>query len=679
MNLTINNFSKGSSLKLGLLVILFSFFSSTCLGKYLSLKNNNLNCLDNDCTLTLQNKHNLKNNETDERIIDLIEENNGKEKLINYLFYTTDINDIGAYSGKPLEILISLKNNGIIIDNLKLIKHSEPILLTGIPIEKLLEAICFYKGKNISKKINIGDDSTGEISIPIIAGATVTSLILHETILDTSREVSKLLGKISEDDLSQGGLTSEFKKLTWEDLNTIGAIKNFKLNSNFKENISENDESLLIDIYFADLKHPSIGKNLLGSTGYEELFKELKSTDSAIIILNNGEWSFKGSGFVRGGIYDRFRIEQGNNVFTFRDSNFKNVYDLELIDIEDFREAGIFIINNSKYKEWKGWNLALLHNYNTYYAKYDMPKKFCMKPINKIQMIWLSKIVPISLFMLLWASVIIIFIIRDKLSKNNFYLSIIYNFVLVLDIYIIGIIFEGQPSVVNIFALIDNIKSFEIFMLDPCIFLGWIMILLTIFIWGKALFCGWICPFGALQELLFKIRSLIIKNDTSVEFKVNITNKLKYLRYIFFISLVLVSFKSLSMAEMLSEIEPFKTTWILGITNRPLLFSLYTISILTIGVFTYRFFCRFICPLGAFLSMLSFFTLFSINRRGTCSVCKICRKTCNSRAITQSGKIDSTECFGCFTCINNMNNKDLCPPFKNLTIRNKYEKNWREI
>ncbi|HIH2762318.1 MAG TPA: 4Fe-4S binding protein [Candidatus Azoamicus sp.] len=281
--------------------------------------------------------------------------------------------------------------------------------------------------------------------------------------------------------------------------------------------------------------------------------------------------------------------------------------------------------------------------------------------------------------MIIWILVIIIFIKRDTLSKNNFYLSIIYNFILMLDIYIIGLIFQGQPSVVNILTLINNPKTLEVFKLDPCIYLGWIMIMSTIFIWGKALFCGWICPFGALQELLFKIRSLIIKNDTSIEFKNIITDKLNYLRYIIFLSLMLISFIDFHLAEKLAEVEPFKTTWNLGIINRPILFSMYTISLLAIGLLTYRFFCRFICPLGAFLSILSLFTFFKINRRGTCSVCKICKQTCNSRAITDKGNVDSTECFGCFTCVNNMYNYDLCPPYKKLKIREKYEPNWREI
>ena len=663
----------------GLLVILLSLFSSTCSSKYLSLTNENLNCLDNNCNIDLNTNQKLKINELDPRIIDLVEEKNGKNELINYLFYSTDINDSGAYSGKPLEILISLKNDGLTIENLKLIKHSEPILLTGIPIEKLLEAISFYKGQHIEKKINIGDDSSGEISIPIIAGATVTSLILHETILDTSKEVSKILGKISNEKILNRKLTKEFKKMTWDDLIKNGAIKNYKLDTKLKENENADNNSLLIDLYFADLKHESIGKNILESTEYEDLFKNIKDDESAIIILNNGEWSFKGSGFARGGIFDRFRIEQNNNTFIFREQNFKYIDDLNSDISEEFKETGIFIINNPKYKPVIKWDLVLLVNYNTYKTEYNLPKE-CYKEKNqksKIRTKWETKINHIILFLSLWITTLIVFLKRDSLAKNSFNLSIIYNCILVLDIYIIGIIFEGQPSVVNVIALIDNFfQTFKALLFDPCLFLGWVMISLTIFIWGKALFCGWICPFGALQELLFKIRSLTIKNDISIEMPNKLHNKIKYLRYIIFITLVLTTiFISFTAAEKLAEIEPFKTIWIIGINNREGYYKEYTILTLLIGIITYRFFCRFICPLGAFLSLLSKNIYFNIKRRGTCKICRICRKSCNSKAIDEFGHIDSKECFGCFTCVNNMYN-ETCPPVKNITVRKKYEKNW---
>ena len=656
-----------------LLVLLLSLFAFNLSATYLSLNNNNLSCLENDCNVNVKIDQKLKYSK-DKRIVELIEEDkNGKEKLISYLFYTTDINNLAAYSGKPLEILISLKSSGVIRE-LKLVKHSEPILLTGIPIEKLLEAVAFYKGKNINDKINIGEDLSGEIGVPIIAGATVTSLILHETILGTSRDVGRLFNFFNDTDIVEGGLTNKFNKYSWDELRKLNAIQHYSLDSALYENQAAKTDDLLVDIYFADLRHPSIGRNILGEDAYDELMDEIGENKSAIIILNNGRWSFKGSGFVRGGIFDRFRIEQGNNVFTFRDADLKNVYDLDILDIDTFRETGIFIISGEKYKPYKSWKLILLLNYTTFAADYNIPKNFCIVPDPAWLKSWKTKSFYIFLYLGLWLFSIIIFIFRYKLSKNSFNLSVLYNIVLLLDIYIIGILFEGQPSVVNIFSLIDDIKQIAIFIFDPCIFLGWIMIVSTIFVWGKALFCGWICPFGALQEIMFKIRSLVFKNDTSIEFPITITNKLRYLRYLIFFSLTIVSFISFDYAELLAEIEPFKTTWILGITNRSFLISFYTVFLLGIGLITYRFFCRFICPLGAFLSFLSIFTIFRLRRRGTCVVCKICEKTCNSRAIDTFGAIDSKECFGCFTCVNNMYNSKVCPPITKLKLREKYEK-----
>lgn len=633
---------------------------------YLSLNNKNISCLERTCYFDIKNNEKFLFSDKDNRVLELFAKDiHGKDKLISYLFYTTDIVSVVAYSGKPLEILISLSLNGIIND-LKLVKHSEPILLTGIPIEKLLEAVSFYKDKNVSDKIVIGEDLTGGISIPIIAGATVTSLILQETILESAREVAVKFG-IIPDLISDGGFNNRFKKYSWDDLIKNKAIKHYCLDQSLNI-VNKNCTDLLVDIYFADLTHNSIGMNVLGINYYNDLFNDTEGKP-AIIILNNGTWSFKGSGFVRGGIFDRFRIEQDGNMFTFRDSDFKNVYDLNLVDIDDYRESGIFVVNNSKYKPWKPWNLILLLNYKTFSIEYKTPDIFLIKNDSKIVEQWKYKFFNIFLLFCLWVFVICVFIFRDFLSKNNFYLSVIYNFVLLLDVYIIGILLHGQPSIVNLYA----IKKLETFLWDPYLCVGWIMILSTIFFWGKAIFCGWICPFGALQEILFKIRSLVL-NDNSFEFNTVIFSKIRYLRYSILFSLLFVAiFYGVATAELYSEIEPFKTIWSVGILNRPWFISFYTIFLLILSIFTYRFFCRILCPLGAFLSVLSFFTIFKLKRRKSCGFCKKCGTTCNSKAINENGEIDAKECFGCFTCVNNMYNNKVCPPLISKKVWDKYE------
>ncbi len=496
--------------RLSILILLFFFIQCKSYASNL----NNIETKELKKILIIHDNYCLKNNKNNDKIIEIISRKNNKIK--NYLFYTNDLSNIMAYSGKPLELLIMINLIGI-IENIKLIKHSEPILLIGIPIEKLLEAIAFYKNKNVNKKLNIGGDITGEMSIPIIAGATVTSLILHETILESTRTASNILNITTFNKKVENKFNNTFQKFTWEELLKIGAIKHYSLDKFL--NTNNKKEDLLIDIYFADIKHPSIGKNLFGDY-YYDIFDNLNKHDSAIIILNKGSWSFKGSGFVRGGIYDRFRIEQNNNIFTFRDSSFQNIYDINLINLDDFKEYGIFIIKNNKYKPYLPWNLTLLLNYKTFNIQYKSPEIFYKKQSTGWIKSWENKIYYISLFIILWSFVIVVFITRNFLAKKNFFLSAIYNLILLLDIYLIGILLESQPSIVNIFSLIDNIKNIETFLFDPFISLSWIMIISTIFIWGKALFCGWICPFGALQELIFKTKLIFFKNAINIEFKI---------------------------------------------------------------------------------------------------------------------------------------------------------------
>ena len=82
--------------------------------------------------------------------------------------------------------------------------------------------------------------------------------------------------------------------------------------------------------------------------------------------------------------------------------------------------------------------------------------------------------------------------------------------------------------------------------------------------------------------------------------------------------------------------------------------------LLVITVFVRNLYCRFLCPVGAFLGLLSNLTVFRIKRWSECNTCKICEKTCEWGAI-RGPKIVATECVRCDDCERLYLDQQKCP------------------
>ncbi len=652
----------------------------------LTLINGNLSCEPYDCHISLLPGQTLSSWGQASHIFQL----KGNDTLTRYYFYSNDIAHIPAYSGQPIGILIGVDSKMIIRDT-RLIEHDEPILLAGIPIKLLKDAIASYQGKSIAETITLVDPTAGKGSVDLITGATVTSLVVHETILNTTRIVANQVGLLKTTTEHTNQLKNTFTPLSWGELLKIGAIGHLIV---YPQDMGlPKDDPLWLDLYFADLFQPTIGINLLGKAQYELLLSHLKPHQSVLMIVANGTWNFKGSAFVRGGIFDRFHIEQNLMTFGFRDTDYAPLYGISAKDAPNFSQSGLFIITAPQYDRTAPWNFTLLASqlngitavsrvYKTFQAPYYFPKSLMIEsspmeqPPSLIKQVWLAHWFGVSSYLLLWTTVMGIFCFRRKLAKNKIILERVHLLVLCFSIAIIGLFQHGQPSVVNIFTFFDVLKrhsSFSLFFLDPYLAIGWIMIIFTIFFWGRSLFCGWICPFGALQELLYKMRIKFTRYKHSLEFSDTNIRRLRLIRFGIFLVLLGISFYSLRAAEIFSEIEPFKTTWNIGLFNRLWPYGLYVLVLLILGGLSYRFFCRFLCPLGAGLAFISFFPLIPLPRRKACVSCRLCYQDCEPHAISKKdGHINAAECLGCFECVNKLDDKSVCPPLINKKIWDKF-------
>jgi NosR/NirI family nitrous oxide reductase transcriptional regulator len=622
-------------------------------------------------------------------------------------FLTHQLVDMVAYSGKPLEILVALTADGIIL-NAELIAHHEPILLVGIPEQVLHDFIDQFQGRQIERLLleNIAGDS--KIELDGVSGATVTALVADQVILTAAKLVAQETGLLARAAASQTRINPRLESLSWNDLVERGLLQHTVLSAEAvqgqvaatdlqdgeREGVAEAD---WLDLYYGVLNQPSLGVNLLGQEAYDRLLASYPDKE-LLILLNNGSYSFRGSGFVRGGIFDRLQLTQGMEIIRFRDSDYYYQFRIKLDDAPHLHEKAIFAVPHAGFNGALPWELEVLvieRSHETSKSKqfmhfktaFAMPEAYIITPdafssmlsgSSMLLKIWQGKKVWITLYGVLWIVVILSFVFRQRMAANRTFLTYFHLLVLFCSILLLGISQKGQPSVVNIFTFVDVMRSghgSSLFLTEPFIFISWILITITAILWGRGPFCGWICPYGGLLEIAHFLRNKIVpaKWLKNRELPERWHNWFKHFPLYIFVLLLTVSLFSLNLAEMLAEIEPFKTTWLVGVANRPWYLALYWTWLLVMGLVTVRFFCRYLCPLGGYLSLLARFQILKIPRRNFCSICKICTKGCSTRAIDAQGRIDSKQCFGCLECVNQMHDPKVCPPLIKLELWEKYE------
>jgi polyferredoxin len=134
-------------------------------------------------------------------------------------------------------------------------------------------------------------------------------------------------------------------------------------------------------------------------------------------------------------------------------------------------------------------------------------------------------------------------------------------------------------------------------------------------------------------------------------------------KYIAAAAVLALAITAMDPSGATTEIEPFKTA-ITSKFTRAWPYVLYAGSLLAIGLFSERAYCRFLCPLGGVLAALDRLHLLNLlKRRPECgSPCHLCERSCPVRAIVPSGKIVTAECFQCLDCQVEYYDEKRCPP-----------------
>jgi NosR/NirI family transcriptional regulator, nitrous oxide reductase regulator len=480
-------------------------------------------------------------------------------------------------------------------------------------------------------------------------------------------------------------------------------------------------DRLYVEFATALFTPAAIGGNLVGMINFEDFKRKMPADAQAIFVASNGPYNFLGTRYFQEGRFDRLRVVQDGKTFQFRQDDYQWVNPFGE-GIRGQEDAGLFALPaDSGFDPLKPWRLELLVNGEiigpgatpvsvAFGLDYNVPDLQALtaspppqaaesrvgetgagastnadaqrpaapeaslapalvdalddSPVPAWVDAWHDARLNVAILVVLLSALTLIFVFQEKLARSRLAHRLVRNGFLAVVLVWLGWTAGVQLSIVNVMNYVmAPFSHFDIgfYLAEPLMVIIAAYTLLSVVLIGRGVFCGWLCPFGALQELLGQLsRALRVPQWNP---PAALEKRLWWGKYIAAATVLVLVMTQVDPSGATLEIEPFKTA-ITSKFTRAWPYVTYAVVLLAIGLFSERAYCRFLCPLGGVLAFLDRLHLLNLlKRRPECgNPCHLCERSCPVRAIEKTGKIVTAECFQCLDCQVEYYDDKRCPP-----------------
>ena len=570
----------------------------------------------------------------------------GQQELVGYVFLSSDVPPEERGYSSPIPMLIGLNQDNQ-ISGFKVLDYVESYVNTvgDFVADPVFQAQFTNK--------HVGDDFRLQRDIDGIAGATVTSFALTRGAREAARRVAEAYnGFVPGNPIDRARterILEEMQQLSWQDLLDQGIVRQM---------VMPIPGGSQLELTLTYLGHPALGEFFIGRSAYMRAERDASARlgGAQMVLLAVG-----GDGFGQFR-QDRLSIQQGDSprrrILPNRLVTAGNADDGMIANRAEF--AGAIVLDdwidptlpiNFSYQplgstepyevdyQVTGLGLRIAQNdpilsereiasimraENSAILKFFNDPPWGVTPWDKV--IYLSLVFMLALAAFFTKRAAIRWV---ALTATLLYLGIIDGGFLSVS-HITGAMMQG-PSI-----FLNNLPVLMIV----------VFTLVTTLIWGR-LFCSSLCPFGAVQDIITRLtpkRWLApIHKSVKLPKKLHINGLyVKYVILVFILGMALV----FNNVMVFPYFEPFGTLFFMS--GSAILFAILA-AILLACVVVPRFYCRYVCPLGAALGVVSLVSLFRIKRVPQCTVCTVCEHACPTGAI-QREKIDFKECVRCDVC-----------------------------
>jgi transcriptional regulator of nitric oxide reductase len=625
---------------------------------------------------------------------------------VGYVFETEPMAPLPGFAGEAINLLVVLDLEGRFLD-VQLIHHNEPIFVSGLgqaPFHAFFEQ---YQGHSIGDTLVVGTpygggagDSSSLVYLDGVTKATASVRIAHESILAATLQVAReKLGGVSTGPPAYPDPDYD-EALSWDDLVAQGIAHrktwtNAQIEAAFDGTLWEDDDpeaadnpdDPYLDLWLIDLGPKSVARAVLSEDGYDELqaFLEISGSDEPILVIDAGRHGLVSEAFVRNTAPDWISAAQGGYPISMRDADLiielNDDLPWQLHDAVDYEQALILRTDRRLgFDPTQPWTLTVqaVREHGMFQPEVgsvpleleaSAPERFFARaeaftPVPP----WLEALRGRANDLSVLAPLLLAFLIAlawrlDAMAAHPRFPALRWA-ILAAVVGFIGFWGQGQLSIVTPLAALNTAVtggSYAFLLYDPFSLLIWGVTLVGLVAWGRGLFCGWLCPFGALQEFAAWLgRTLGLKQ---IEPSTAWDKRLKAVKYLVLAGLVIVAVAAPAHIDKAAEVEPFKTA-ITTFFLREWYYVAYAVFWLVLSMALFKGFCRYVCPLGALLAIGGLLRRKDwIARRADCgSPCQLCKVKCRYGAIEKSGAVDYAECFQCLDCVTIHESPKQCVP-----------------
>ena len=646
----------------------------------------------------------------------------GRNALYAYVFETIDIEPVAGYGGKPINILVVMNPAGKYLD-VVLLSHNEPIFQEASRNKLLADFAAQYKDLTVAHQIQVLTPKAQRVfddqkaTLHGVTAGTVSAMAMDRTVMEAAAQVAYArlgdapvgLGvngknhdlqndKTKARAVQNKGPDDKFERMGFNELVAAKLVQpvsrsNREVQARFNGTPAEgqdaearlqpNAQALDLMVMLPGLPH--VGRNVLDAAGWREV-RALRETGRGLIaVLDGSRYEVVGKQDAATGRIARLVAVQGGKRFDVQAVPYTHglrmsgqrsgvganaVMRLFAIDAPVAGGSGLDLalpvtleFNLSRASAAPGQprlEMAWTHNMN-------VPNLAKWQPVRETAAwlrVWEQRKADLAILIAGLLVLTAALIYQKKLSVTQKRLTTFRIIYLAFTLVFVGWAAQGQLTIVNVTSLASALlegRSGDFLLSDPMAVVLWAFVGITLLVWGRGTFCGWLCPFGAFQELLsFLAKAVGLKPK---QFHRTVDATLKNVKYVVLAAIAVAVVIGGPWADKMVEVEPFKTSISMGF-QREWPYVAWAVACLGLSVLVFRGYCRYICPLGAALAIMGKLRLWAwLPRRAECGTpCQTCRHGCGYQAITVQGKIDYDECFQCLDCVTDYQDDQRCLP-----------------